>query len=63
MQFPLLMASKGIEAVAEFAKSGAKPQNSEGLDFMNTGVELITDKPANGVTSITSEEGLKKCWG
>lgn len=63
MQFPLLMASKGIEAVAEFAKSGTKPQNSEGLDFMNTGVELITDKPANGVTSITSEEGLKKCWG
>lgn len=63
MQFPLLMASKGIEAVAEFAKSGAKPQNSEGLDFMNTGVELITDKPANGINSLTSEEGLKKCWG
>ncbi|MFZ1343437.1 sugar ABC transporter substrate-binding protein [Thiothrix eikelboomii] len=63
MQFPLLMASKGIEAVAEFAKSGAKPQNSEGLDFMNTGVELITDKPASGINSLTSEEGLKKCWG
>lgn len=63
MQFPLLMASKGIEAVAEFAKSGAKPKNSEGLDFVNTGVELITDKPAAGVNSITSEEGLKKCWG
>ncbi|SKA69421.1 fructose transport system substrate-binding protein [Thiothrix eikelboomii] len=63
MQFPLLMASKGIEAVAEFAKSGTKPQNSEGLDFMNTGVELITDKPASGINSLTSEEGLKKCWG
>lgn len=63
MQFPLLMASKGIEAVAEFAKSGAKPKNSDGLDFVNTGVELVSDKPAAGITSITSEEALKKCWG
>jgi fructose transport system substrate-binding protein len=63
MQFPLLMASKGIEAVAEFAKSGAKPKNSDGLDFVNTGVELVSDKPATGTTSITSEEALKKCWG
>ncbi len=63
MQFPLLMASKGVEAVAAFAKDGAKPANSEGLDFFNTGVELITDKPVDGITSITSEEGLKKCWG
>ena len=63
MQFPLLMASMGVEAVAAFAKDGSKPKNSEGLDFFNTGVELITDKPVDGVTSITSEEGLKKCWG
>ncbi len=63
MQFPLLMASMGVEAVAAFAKDGAKPANSEGLDFFNTGVELITDKPVEGIKSITSEEGLKKCWG
>ncbi len=63
MQFPLLMASMGVEAVAAFAKDGAKPANSEGLDFFNTGVELITDKPVDGIKSITSEEGLKKCWG
>lgn len=63
MQFPLLMASKGIEAIAEYAKSGKKPANSEGLDFFNTGVELITDKPASGVDSLKSEDGLKKCWG
>ena len=63
MQFPLLMASKGVEAVAAYAKDGAKPANSEGLDFFNTGVELITDKPVDGLPSITSEEGLKKCWG
>ena len=63
MQFPLLMASKGVEAVALFAKDGTKPANSEGLDFFNTGVQLITDKPVDGLPSITSEEGLKICWG
>jgi fructose transport system substrate-binding protein len=63
MQFPLLMASKGVEAVAAFAKDGTKPTNSEGLDFFNTGVQLITDKPVDGLPSITSEEGLKICWG
>jgi fructose transport system substrate-binding protein len=63
MQFPLLMASKGVEAVAAFAKDGTKPANTEGLDFFNTGVQLITDKPVEGLPSITSEEGLKLCWG
>ncbi|KCV82882.1 periplasmic binding protein/LacI transcriptional regulator [Actibacterium atlanticum] len=63
MQFPLLMASKGIEAIKTFAETGDKPQNTEGLDFFNTGVELITDTPVEGIPSLTSEEGLKKCWG
>ena len=63
MQFPLLMASMGVEAVAEFAKSGKKPQPTPGLDFFDTGVALITDKPVPGIESITSKEGLAKCWG
>ncbi|MGB8623380.1 MAG: sugar ABC transporter substrate-binding protein [Paracoccaceae bacterium] len=63
MQFPLLMASKGIEAIKTFAETGKKPENSEGLDFVNTGVELITDQPVEGIPSTSSEEGLKKCWG
>ena len=63
MQFPLLMASQGIEAIAAFAKDGTKPVASEGLDFTNTGVELVTDQPVEGIPSITSEEALKKCWG
>lgn len=62
-QYPLLMASKGVEAIAEFAKSGKKPAASPGLDFFNTGVALITDKPAQGVPSLNTEDGLKKCWG
>jgi fructose transport system substrate-binding protein len=63
MQFPLLMASKGIEAIKAFAETGTKPSNTDGLDFFNTGVELITDAPADGVPSITSAEGLGRCWG
>ncbi len=63
MQFPLLMASKGVEAVVEFAKNGKKPEPSPGLKFFNTGVKLITDKPVEGVESVTTAEGLKLCWG
>lgn len=63
MQFPLLMASKGVEAIVEYVKTGKKPENSEGLDFFDTGVQLVTDKPVEGLDSITTEEALKLCWG
>lgn len=62
-QYPLLMASKGVEAIIAYAKDGTKPQNSEGLSFTNTGVNLITDKPVDGVPSLDTKEGLAKCWG
>jgi len=63
MQFPLLMASKGVEAVKTFASGGGKPKPSPGLDFVNTGVELVTDKPVEDLPSIDSAAALKKCWG
>jgi fructose transport system substrate-binding protein len=62
-QYPLLMAGKAMEAIAEFTKSGKKPEKTPGLDFTDTGATLITDKPVDGVPSITTEEGLKICWG
>ena len=62
-QYPLLMASKGIEAIAAFAKDGTKPSASEGLTFFNTGVNLVTDQPAEGVPSIDSTKGTELCWG
>ena len=62
-QYPLLMASKGIEAIVAFAKDGTKPTVTEGLSFMNTGVNLITDKPAEGVPSLDSAKGTELCWG
>ncbi len=63
MQFPLLMASMGIEAIKAFADGGAKPENTPGLDFFNTGVELITDEAVEGIPSLSSDEGMEKCWG
>ena len=62
-QYPLLMASLGIEAIAQFAKDGSKPKPTEGKNFFDTGVSLITDKPVAGVKSIDTKEGLAKCWG
>ncbi|KFB10711.1 sugar ABC transporter substrate-binding protein [Nitratireductor basaltis] len=62
-QYPLLMASMGIEAIKKYAESGELPETSPGLDFFNTGVTLVTDKPVEGVESIDSEEGLDRCWG
>ncbi|MFN4060903.1 sugar ABC transporter substrate-binding protein [Paracoccus hibiscisoli] len=62
-QYPLLMASMGIEAIAAFAADGTKPETTEGLDFTNTGVNLVTDSPAEGVESISVAEGLERCWG
>ncbi len=62
-QYPLLMASKGLEAITQFVKTGKKPEKTPGLDFTDTGATLITDKPVPGVPSISSAEGLKLCWG
>jgi len=62
-QYPLKMASLGIDAIAAFAKDGTKPTVTEGLSFYNTGVNLVTDKPAEGVPSIDTTEGTALCWG
>lgn len=62
-QYPLLMASLGVEAIAAWAKDGTKPAPSEGLDFFNTGVSLVTDHPVDGVPSISVKEGMERCWG
>ncbi|WP_296589775.1 sugar ABC transporter substrate-binding protein [Roseibium sp.] len=62
-QYPLLMASLGVEAVKKWADAGVKPETTPGKDFFDTGVGLITDKPVDGVESISVEKGLELCWG
>jgi len=62
-QYPLLMASKGVEAIKAWADTGAKPENTPGKDFTDTGVSLVTDTPVDGVESISVKEGMDRCWG
>ncbi|WP_407048445.1 sugar ABC transporter substrate-binding protein [Methyloraptor flagellatus] len=62
-QYPLLMASLGIEAIKKWADSKVKPEPTPGKTFFDTGVNLVTDKPAKGVESIDVKTGLAKCWG
>src|SRR3984893_9823983 len=45
-QYPLKMASLGVQAVSDFAKSGTKASG-----YTDTGVTLITDKAQTGVDS------------
>jgi fructose transport system substrate-binding protein len=62
-QYPGKMASLGMQAIKKLAEGGEKPAVSDGLTFFNTGVALVTDKPVDGVASISVAEGQKICWG
>ncbi len=62
-QYPLLMASLGVEAVKKWADTGEKPAPTPGKDFFDTGVSLVTDQPVDGVESISVAEGKDLCWG
>jgi fructose transport system substrate-binding protein len=63
MQFPLRMAAYGVQAIVKYAQTGVKPGATPGLDFYNTGVQLIANDPAVNVNSITADEALGLCWG
>jgi fructose transport system substrate-binding protein len=57
-QYPLLMASKGVAAVVNYAKTGTKVSG-----YTDTGVNLIAGKAVAGVTSKNVAYGLANCWG
>jgi fructose transport system substrate-binding protein len=57
-QYPLKMASMGVDAGVEFAKTGKKASG-----YVDTGVTLITDKPMAGVDSKDTKVGTDLCWG
>jgi fructose transport system substrate-binding protein len=62
-QYPVKMAELGVQAIFDLVKTGEKPETSEGLDFFNTGVALVTDDPQEGVESIDTAEAGEICWG
>ena len=57
-QYPLKMASLGVDAVVDFAKTGNKVSG-----YTDTGVALIAGQPADGVASEDTVFGLENCWG
>jgi fructose transport system substrate-binding protein len=63
MQFPLKMASEGINALAAFAADGSKPSATAGKAFVDTGTQLITDDPQAGTEAKDSAWGKENCWG
>jgi fructose transport system substrate-binding protein len=52
------MAADGIEAIAKAVRGGEKPSG-----YVDTGVELITADPAEGVPSKDVAFGEENCWG
>ena len=62
-QYPLLMADLGVQAIYDIIKTGTKPSTTDGLDFFDTGVKLITDDPQEGVPSESVQYGLDNAWG
>jgi fructose transport system substrate-binding protein len=62
-QYPVKMAELGVQAIFDLVETGTSPEVSEGLDFFNTGVALVTDDPQEGVESIDTAEGADICWG
>jgi fructose transport system substrate-binding protein len=62
MQFPSKMAVAGVDAAVAFAKDGTKP-TVPATGFIDTGVQLVTDKPLAGLESQDTTWGLDNCWG
>lgn len=62
-QYPGRMATLGMQAIKTLADGGDPPAVTEGLDFYNTGVALVTDAAVDGVDSISVAEGMEICWG
>ena len=57
-QYPLKMASMGVAAGVEYAKTGKKASG-----YVDTGVTLIAGKPVAGVDSKDVKVGTDLCWG
>jgi fructose transport system substrate-binding protein len=58
MQFPKIMATKGVDYVVEYVKTKKKPSG-----FINTGASLISDKPFPDLPTKDTKWGLENCWG
>ena len=57
-QYPLRMASLGVETIANFVITGESPEG-----YTDTGVTLIAANAVDGIASEDADFGLENCWG
>lgn len=57
-QYPQNMAREGVRAIAAEVREGEAPNG-----FLDTGSELVSDDPMDGVASRRVEFGIRTCWG
>jgi fructose transport system substrate-binding protein len=57
-QYPLKMASEGVQAVVDAVDNDKKVSG-----YHDTGVNLIAQKPEKGIPSKDVQFGLDHCWG
>lgn len=66
-QYPLRMASLGVQAIFDIAQGGAAPANtSANGQFFDTGVALCTDDPQDTVVAAPQETAdycIENAWG
>jgi len=61
-QYPSAMGRLGVKAVVDHIRNHVDPVPSKGVDFVDTGITLVTDKPVAGLDSIDSKKGTQLCW-
>jgi fructose transport system substrate-binding protein len=61
-QYPSAMGRDGVKAVIDHVRHHKDAAAPAGADFINTGIKLVTDKPAPGLDSIDSKAAAKICW-
>ncbi|MGO0576105.1 substrate-binding domain-containing protein [Ornithinimicrobium panacihumi] len=57
-QYPQNMAREGVRAITAAVREGEAPNG-----ILDTGSELVSDDPIDGVESRRVEFGIRTCWG
>lgn len=62
-QYPGKMAQLGVDAISTIATGGARPTDTAGKDYFDTGTALVTATPVSGLTTQTVAKAKTLCWG
>ena len=62
-QFPGKMGQLALEQIVDHIEKGTPFKPTPGLTYYDTGTELYTDQPVEGVPSVTAAKAQSLCWG